>query len=104
VARLYAGIFGCLAFLTTLARGAVCGGSTTGILWAAWGYLWAFAAVGLIVGWIAKRTIEQSVRDQVAARLAEEESRRQGAGADDEDASGQPATGATERPAAMAGA
>lgn len=104
MARLYAGIFGCLAFLTTLTRGALGGGSVTATLWAAWGHLWVFAAIGLIVGWIAKRTVEQSVCDQVSSRLAAEEARRQETATGDDATDAQPSTTGAEAAAVMAGA
>lgn len=73
MARIYAGILGILAFLTTLARGALHGDSAESSLWLAWCCLWAFAAVGYVLGWMAEATVEQSVITQVEAELAVQE-------------------------------
>jgi hypothetical protein len=70
VAHIYAGILGPLAFLTSLARGAIRGGGEEGVLWTAWAALLAFAAVGYVVGWVAERIVEDSVRGSILARLA----------------------------------
>lgn len=71
--RTFAGILGPLAFLTITARGLLCGESADTLLWAAWLGLWIFAAIGGIAGWIASRTVEESVRARVAAELAAQE-------------------------------
>ena len=70
MAHIYAGILGPLAFVTSLARGAIHGGGVEGVLWTAWAGLLAFAAVGYIVGWVAERIVEDSVRGSISARLA----------------------------------
>jgi hypothetical protein len=70
VAHVYAGILGPLAFLTSLARGALHGGSTQSVLWTAWCSLLVFAAVGYLVGWVAGMTVEESVRGRISAELA----------------------------------
>jgi hypothetical protein len=69
VARVYAGILGPLAFLIALARGLLLGGSADSVLWTAWCSLLAFAAAGCVIGWIAQRTIEDSVHGRIAAEL-----------------------------------
>jgi hypothetical protein len=73
VARIYAGILGPLAMLTSLTRGVIHGDATETVLWSAWCWLLALAAVGCGIGWIAQRTIEESVSSQVAAELAAEQ-------------------------------
>jgi hypothetical protein len=71
VARIYCGILGLLSFLTTLARGWIHGGDTESILWAAWLNLLLFGIIGLVIGWIAGRIMEQSVSARLAAELSE---------------------------------
>jgi hypothetical protein len=73
VAQLYAGILGLLAFATCVARGIVHGGGAESSLGTACLALAMFAAVGLILGFIAEQTVEASVRQRVAAELAAEE-------------------------------
>lgn len=73
MARIFAGILGPLAFLASLARGALFGATAETTLWAAWLGLLAFSAVGLLVGWIAGTTIEESVRARIEAELAAQE-------------------------------
>ena len=70
MAHIYAGILGPLAFLTSLARGAIRGGGVEGVLWTAWAALLLFAVVGYVVGWVAERIVEDSVRGRISARLA----------------------------------
>ncbi|MBN2477122.1 MAG: hypothetical protein JXB62_21115 [Pirellulales bacterium] len=70
--HIYAGILGPLAFLTSLARGFVHGGGAESTLWAAWFGLLAFSAIGYVIGCIAERTVEESVRGRIAAELAAE--------------------------------
>jgi len=70
VAHVYAGILGPLAFLTSLARGVMHGGGTQSVLWTAWCSLLAFAAVGYVIGWVAGKTVEQSVHGRIRAELA----------------------------------
>lgn len=62
--RIYAGILGSLAFATTVARGLVHGMAVEPTLAQALGNLALFAAVGLALGWIAERTIVESVSRQ----------------------------------------
>ena len=72
MAHLYAGILGPLAFLTSLARGALHGGGTESVLLAAWCGLLAFSAVGYLVGWLAERIVGDSVNSRISASLAAE--------------------------------
>jgi len=58
-----------LAFLTSLARGALHGGSANSILLSAWCWLLAFAAGGYVIGWLAERIVADSVRGQILAEL-----------------------------------
>jgi hypothetical protein len=70
VTHVYAGILGPLAFLTSLARGVMHGGGTESVLFGAWCSLLAFAAVGYVIGWVAGKTVEESVRGRITAELA----------------------------------
>ena len=69
----YAGILGLLAFLTSSARGLLHGGEAESILLAAWLSLLAFAAIGGVIGWVAGRVVEESVRARIKEALAAEE-------------------------------
>ncbi len=80
MAHLYAGILGLLAFLTSLARGALHGGETTSVLLTAWCCLLAFSALGCAIGWIAEMTVEESVRSRISAELGEKEAAEAAAG------------------------
>ena len=75
MARIYAGILGPLAFLTSLARGAIDGESADATLLAAWCSLLLFSALGYLVGWVAGSTIEQSVTAAVSAELSASETK-----------------------------
>jgi len=70
VARNYAGVLGFLAFLTCVVRGLIHGSGPIGLLGAACWMMLIFAAVGSLIGWIAQRTVEESVRGRVAAEVA----------------------------------
>jgi hypothetical protein len=63
-----------LAFLLSLVRGMVAGGGTVGVLWTAWCSLLAFAAIGCLIGWIAERTVADSVSGRIEAELANQKS------------------------------
>ena len=77
MARIFAGIFGPLAFLTSLARGAVHSGSANSTLLAAWCSLLLFSAAGYLIGWVAGLTIDQSVYATVSAELSTLETQSQ---------------------------
>jgi hypothetical protein len=78
VARVYAGFLGPLAFLTSLTRGMIHGGSAESVLLGAWCCLLVFAAVGYAVGRIAERTVEEAVLARVAAEMAARRSAAKG--------------------------
>lgn len=73
MAHVYAGILGPLAFLTSVARGVMHDGGTESVLLGAWCSLLAFAAVGYVIGWVAGKTVEESVRGRIKAELAAEQ-------------------------------
>ena len=72
MARIYAGILGALALLTSLAHGLIHARQTEAVLFAAWCSLLVFAAVGFVVGWIAGRIVQESVTAGIRAELAAE--------------------------------
>ncbi len=71
MARIYCGILGLLSFLTTLVRGWIHGGDAESILRTAWLNLLLFGIIGLVIGWIAGRIVEESVNARLAAELSE---------------------------------
>ena len=71
MARIYCGILGLLSFLTTLARGWIHGGDAESILRTAWLNLLLFVVIGLVIGWIAERIVEESVNARLAGELSE---------------------------------
>ena len=73
VPRIYAGILGPLAFLTTIARQAMHGGASESILLAASCSLWLFALLGCIVGRLAGWIVEESVEATISSELAAQE-------------------------------
>ena len=72
MARTYAGILGPLAFLTSLIHGLIHARPTASILLGAWCSLLVFAVVGCIVGWIAQRTVDESVIAVIEAELTKD--------------------------------
>jgi hypothetical protein len=70
VARIYAGIFGLLAFLTMLIRGLIRDADAINLVLAAWLSMIVFAAVGYAIGWIAGQAVEESVNARIAAQVA----------------------------------
>ncbi len=80
MARLYAGILGPLAFLTSLALGILHAQEADSVLLAAWLSLLAFSAVGCVIGWIAGWTVEESVHARISAELGSEEAAPEGPG------------------------
>jgi len=72
VARIYAGILGLLAFLTSMAHGVVHARATEALLLTAWWNLLVFAVLGSVIGWIAARIVEDSVSAAVARQLEAE--------------------------------
>ena len=77
--RMYAGILGPLAFVMIVARSLIEGGSAEAALHAAPLALFAFAAIGYIIGSIAERTIVESIETRFHAQWQAEELARQGA-------------------------
>ena len=70
MARIYAGILGPLALLTTIVHGILHARQEEAILLTAWWNLLLFAVVGAVIGWIAERTMEDSVSTTVSRQLA----------------------------------
>jgi hypothetical protein len=70
VARIYCGILGLLSFLTSLVRGWIHGGDAESNLRTAWINLLLFGIIGLVIGWIAGRIVEESVNARLAGELA----------------------------------
>lgn len=70
MARIYAGILGPLALLTTIVHGVLHARQEEAILLNAWGNLLVFAVIGAVIGRIAEWTIEESVSTTVARQLA----------------------------------
>ncbi len=66
--RTYAGILGLVAFGTVIARSLLRGGNVDTTLMTACGALFAFAALGYIIGSIAERTIVEAIEIQFHAR------------------------------------
>jgi hypothetical protein len=69
VGRIYAGILGPLAFLTTTARGVLHGNPVEAVVWNAWWGLLLLSAAGCVIGLLADRIVEESVSGRVAAEL-----------------------------------
>ncbi len=70
MARIYAGILGPLAFLTSLAHGALHGRQADAILLESWYALLGFTAVGSVIGWLAGRMVEEEVLARVSSLAA----------------------------------
>lgn len=70
MSRAYAGILGPVAFLTVLAREFSSSAGASTMLFHAWLALVAFAVLGSIIGHLAGRLVEDSVRAQMAAEVA----------------------------------
>lgn len=69
MAPIYAGILGLLALLTSLAHNAIHAANADTMLMAAWLSLLVFAGLGYLIGWIATRTVEESVQAEIKAEL-----------------------------------
>jgi hypothetical protein len=70
VARDYAGVLGLVAFAIAMARGVIRSAGVNATMWQASITMFAFALVGYIVGAMADRIVEESVRGSVAAQAA----------------------------------
>ena len=73
MARTYAGTLGLVAFLIALARGAVHAWGAGTILLQAWIALWAFAALGALLGWMAERIVDEEIRVRISTPETSEE-------------------------------
>jgi hypothetical protein len=74
--RTYAGILGPLACALVVARGVLHGAGAEGTLLSASGALFAFAALGYIVGQVADYLIRDSVRTQFQSAMADWEKKQ----------------------------
>jgi hypothetical protein len=72
VARIYGGILGLAAFLTTLARGGVHGNDPETTLRTAWLSLIAFTGIGLVLGWLGGWMIEDAIQSRLLDRMEEQ--------------------------------
>jgi hypothetical protein len=70
MARIYAGILGLLAFATVVARGVAHESSLNSTVWMACSMLFVFAAVGSLIGGAARWIVDDSVRGELASRMA----------------------------------
>lgn len=73
MARTYAGVLGSLAFLVSLARGLLHGGSTELAVGVACGHLLVFAVIGCVLGRMAQGIVDDAVCGRLAAELAAQE-------------------------------
>jgi len=75
VVRQYAGILGLLALAVSLLRGLIAGNASEATLWTAWLSLLAFTAIGAAIGWLAERTVRDSVSGQILSELQQQKSK-----------------------------
>jgi hypothetical protein len=69
MARSYSAVLGFLGFAAAVARGFVEAQTANEMVWQAVLNLVAFGAVGLVVGWIAQWTVDDSIRSQLATQM-----------------------------------
>ncbi|MEW4562263.1 hypothetical protein AB1K70_07035 [Bremerella sp. JC770] len=67
--RDYAGILATTALVTVILRGLVMSGGVESILIAAIGAMFLFAAIGWLIGNVAARIVDESVRQRINAEL-----------------------------------
>ena len=67
--RDYAGILGTTALVTVITRGLVSSGTLDSILPLAIGAMFLFAALGWLMGNVAARIVDESVRQRINAEL-----------------------------------
>lgn len=77
VGRRYAGLLGSLAFATTLFHGVLHNAGVQATVGRATAALAVFAVIGGILGLIAERTVEESVRTTLAEKLAQRKASEQ---------------------------
>jgi len=61
-----------LALLTSVTRGILYARQVDAVFLAAWWSLLVFALVGGVIGWVAGRVVEESVKTTLAAQLTAE--------------------------------
>jgi hypothetical protein len=69
MARKYGGILGTLAMAVVLVRGTKDAASAASLVWTGVGMVMAFAATGVVLGWMADALVVESVRGQLEAEL-----------------------------------
>lgn len=78
MARIYAGVLGPLAMLTSMAHGMLHARGTEQLLLTACAWLLVFAALGALVGGVAGWMVEESVSSMVARQVEAEKRSRNG--------------------------
>ncbi len=76
--RNYAGILGSISFGTVIARGLLDRGNVESALLTAGGAMFAFAAIGYVVGQLAERIVVEAIRAQFDARWPKSDSSADG--------------------------
>lgn len=71
MAQRMAGVFGFVAFTAVCIQALFVGASFEEAIWRAWTCMLLFGVLGLIVGALAKRSIEESLQAQVSAAIDE---------------------------------
>ena len=72
MATTYAGVLGPLSFCVVVARGLIDRGDLGSTMWDASVCLFAFAAIGYVIGRLAAWTVKESVQAKINAELAAE--------------------------------
>ena len=70
MARIYAGALGLLAFATVVARGIVHASVSSDTIWRASTMLFAFAAIGYLLGRTAQWIVDDSVRGRLTSQIS----------------------------------
>jgi len=57
--------------MVSLLRGILAGGPSEAALWTAWLDFLAFTVAGAVIGWLAERTVRESVSSRILSELQE---------------------------------